>query len=67
MFVSGLESLIKFLGVIAVISTLVAIYLIYHAVSAYDVKETKSKPSIDYRIETKGKTVDTIWIYKFNN
>ena len=63
------ESIAKTIScaVISVIVILlgVGVFLNYEMTKTTNTNETKIKP--DYRLETNGKKIDTVYIYKFKN
>lgn len=41
-------------------------YGLYHTfIKDHNTIKTKEKPTITWELESKGQTVDTVWIYKF--
>ena len=50
-----------------VIITAVGVFLNYEMTKTTNTNESKTKIKPDYRLETNGKKIDTVYIYNFKN
>lgn len=65
---SGLDIIFKGFILFFVVAVILGFYSIYVTfIKDNNTFETKTKPEITWKLEAKGQTVDTIWIYNFKN
>ena len=62
------EGLMNTIIVLFILVVIFAICGIYGVIKFFDKKttvESQNPPAISWKLKTNGKTVDTVWIYKF--
>ena len=62
-FFNGLLTLLVICFVLAVLGVVYFCYSYFF--KDHNTIKTKEKPTITWELESKGQTVDTVWIYKF--